>query len=120
LWQEIRAVKDPAVRRGLFQRIADALARHYQGLITGATTAERMSAVARIFAERRVPLSVAPDAAGQLPVLTVEDCPYPELAEQDRGICAVEKMVFSQLLDQDVKLTQCRLDGHTCCQFEAG
>jgi predicted ArsR family transcriptional regulator len=102
------------------QRIADAMARHYQGLISGATAVERMQSVARVFADRRVPVSVVPDREGQLPVLTVEDCPYPELAEQDRGICTVEKMAFSQLLDQDVKLTQCRLDGHACCQFVGG
>jgi DeoR family suf operon transcriptional repressor len=126
LWQEIRAVKDAEVQRGLLKRIADAMARHYQGLITGATTAERMQSVGALLGERRVPVTtvlpdpVAPDAAGQLPVLKVEDCPYPELAEQDRGICAVEKMVFSQLLDEDVRLTQCRLDGHSCCQFETG
>ena len=29
------------------------------------------------------------------PVLTAWACPYPTLAEQDRGICAMEKMVFS-------------------------
>lgn len=120
LWQEIRAVQDPELRRGLLKRIADAMARHYQGLIRGATTAERMQSVASLLGERRVPVSTVPGADGQLPVLKVEECPYPELAEQDRGICAVEKMVFSQLLDEDVRLTMCRLDGHSCCQFETG
>ena len=35
-----------------------------------------------------------------------------------RGICAVEKMLFSNLLGGDIRLSQCRLDGHTCCTFE--
>jgi hypothetical protein len=30
----------------------------------------------------------------------------------------MEKMLFSQLLDEPVRLSQCRLEGHTCCQFE--
>jgi DeoR family suf operon transcriptional repressor len=64
-----------------------------------------------------VPVEVGP--GGELPVLSVRDCPYPELAERDRGICAMEKMLFSRLLQQDVRLTECRLDGHACCQFEA-
>ena len=46
------------------------------------------------------------------------ECPYPELAEKDRGICAVEKMLFAKLLEEPVRLSQCRLDGHSCCQFE--
>jgi len=54
-----------------------------------------------------------------LPVITMFGCPYPELAEQDRSICALERMVFSGILDQDVRLTTCRLDGDRCCEFEA-
>jgi predicted ArsR family transcriptional regulator len=126
LWREIRAVKEPAVRRGLLQRVAEAMAERYQGLVAGATLPERMQSLSALFAERRVPVSVTPaggpadSAEGdkRLPVLRVEDCPYPQLAEEDRGICAVEKMAFSRLLSEDVQLTQCRLDGHHCCQFE--
>jgi DeoR family suf operon transcriptional repressor len=133
LWREVRAVKDPSIRRGLLQRVADAMAKHYQGLVAGATLPERMQSLTALFAERRVPMSVttveataettAETSSGaasseRLPVLVVEDCPYPQLAEEDRGICAVEKMMFSQLLSEDVRLTQCRLDGHNCCQFE--
>src|SRR5438552_2527506 len=58
LWREIRSVKDPAVRRGVLQRVADAMAARYQGLIAGATVPERMQSLATLFAERRVPLSV--------------------------------------------------------------
>ena len=73
-------------------------------------------------AERNVPFTVerrfSPDGAALLPVLTAEACPYPELAEQDRGICAVEKMMFSELLGEKVRLSECRLDGASCCRFE--
>ncbi|HVX13919.1 MAG TPA: AsnC family transcriptional regulator [Pirellulales bacterium] len=116
LWEEIRSVKDPEVRRGLFQRLASAMARFYAGRIRGGTTAARMESLKELFADRRVPIEVAAD--GELPVLTVVDCPYPELAEKDRGICAVEKMMFAELLATPLKLSQCRLEGHSCCQFE--
>lgn len=116
LWREIRAVKEPEVRRGLLARVAGAMATAYQPQITGETTAERMQSVSDLLADRQVPFRV--DASGSLPVLTALDCPYPALAEADRGICAVERMLFSQLLDEDVRLSQCRLDGHACCQFE--
>jgi predicted ArsR family transcriptional regulator len=116
LWQEMRAVKDPDVRRGLLARVAGAMAAEYQPQITGQTTAERMQSVSNLLTERRVPFSV--DTSGTLPVLTALDCPYPKLAEADRSICAVERMLFAQLLDEDLRLSQCRLDGHSCCQFE--
>jgi predicted ArsR family transcriptional regulator len=117
LWEEIRSVKDPDVRRGLLNRIAESLAAMYAGRVQGRTLKERMQSLTSLFAERRVPVEV--DTDGKLPVLTVRDCPYPELAEMDRGICAMEKMLFSRLLDQDVKLSACRLEGHSCCQFES-
>jgi DeoR family suf operon transcriptional repressor len=116
LWQEIRGVKDQEVRRGLLNRIADGMAAMYRSRMQGKTVKDRMQSLAGLFAERRVPLELGSN--GELPVLTVRDCPYPELAEMDRGICAMEKMLFSRLLEQDVKLTACRLDGHACCQFE--
>ena len=116
LWEQIRTVSDPEIRRGLLERIAAGLAEHYAHQVQGPTPAARMEALKKLFAERRVPLEI--DSTGELPVLTVLDCPYPELAEKDRGICAVEKMLFAELLETPLKLSQCRLEGHTCCQFE--
>ena len=139
LWDEIRAVKDQEVRRGLLERIADAMAAMYRDRVQGPTLTARVDSLKRLFGERRVPLDVADPggpvgAAGELcaespaggdggqqsllPLLTVTECPYPELAEKDRGICAVEKMLFAKLLEQPVRLAQCRLDGHSCCQFQ--
>jgi len=120
LWEEIRAVKDPEVRRGLLQRVAGAMARMYAGQVEGSTAGQRMESLKKLFAERGVPFKVEPSAgAGSLHVLTAVDCPYPELAERDRGICAFERMLFSELLQAPVRLSQCRLEGHDCCQFES-
>jgi len=117
LWQEIRQIKDPEVRTGLLRRIAQTMASAYGGQVAGETTTERMESVKQLLADRKVPFAV--DTSGQLPVLTALACPYPELAEQDRGICAVEKMLFTEMLGTPVRLTECRLDGaSTCCRFQ--
>jgi predicted ArsR family transcriptional regulator len=116
LWQEIRAVKDPEVRQGLLSRVTQSLAANYRSQVRGANLTERMESIQEIFADRGVPFSV--DDSGGLPVLSAHDCPYPQLAEQDRGICAVERMLFADLLSEPVRLSQCRLDGHACCQFQ--
>ena len=127
LWKEIRAVKAPEIRRGLYQRIAQSMAGLYRDQLEGDTPEERMQSVAKVFADRKVPLAVearradeargADEASGQLPVLTIVACPYPQLAEQDRGICAMERMLFAELVGSNVRLSQCRLDGDACCQF---
>jgi DeoR family transcriptional regulator, suf operon transcriptional repressor len=116
LWQEVRSIKDSETRRGLLQRIAKTLAAHYDPSIHGNNTAERMRSVSDLMADRNLPFTV--NHNGALPVLTANACPYPELAEQDRGICSVEKMLFSELLGEKVRLSDCRLDGATCCRFE--
>jgi predicted ArsR family transcriptional regulator len=116
LWKEVRAIDDPEIRRGLLQRVAKSMAEMYDAQTTGLTTAERMRAVKRIFDERDVPFDV--DESGPLPVLTAVACPYPELAEQDRGICALERMMFSELVGDSLRLSDCRLDGDECCRFE--
>lgn len=118
LWQEIRGIEDGEVRRGLLQRLSSRMASMYAKQLRGSTTDERMESISTLFAERNIPLSV--ERNGQLPVLTVEACPYPRLAEQDRGICAMEKMMFSEMLGENVRLSQCRLDGANCCTFETG
>src|SRR5688500_6220015 len=42
LWQEVREIKDPEVRRGLLQRISHRLAALYATRINGSTLDERM------------------------------------------------------------------------------
>jgi len=115
LWQEIRAIKDVEVRRGLLQRLSRRLAEQYAPQITGDSLEERMNAVSTLFGGREVPFSV--DQSGDNPVLTALACPYPELAEQDRSICSMEKMLFSEILGESIRLEKCRLDGDACCTF---
>jgi len=116
LWEEIRLVRDEQVRRGLLQRISTRLAAKYADQISGNTLEERMRSLSRVFNERRIPFAVEVD--GGLPVLTALACPYPELAENDRGVCAMERVLFSELLGENVRLNRCRLDGENCCTFE--
>lgn len=118
LWQEVRAIRDPEVRRGLFLRLADSLARGYGEQVNGQSLESRLEQIRKLFAERKVPIEIEPRQTG--PKLIVVDCPYPELAQRDRSICAMEKLLLSQLLEAPMRLSSCRLDGHACCQFETG
>lgn len=119
LWEEVRQVKDPDVRRGLLARLSDRLAAIYAKRVTGDTTQQRMESLVELFSEREIPLAVEKsNEAGGLPVLKALGCPYTELAEQDRSICAMERMLFSQVVGESLRLSECRLDGEPCCSFE--
>lgn len=117
LWQEIREIKDPEVRQGLLQRLAHRLAVTYAAEIKGETIEDRMASLAELFSGRRIPFAV--EHRDSLPVLTALACPYPELAEQDRSVCSMERMLFSELLGERMRLGECRLDGASCCTFES-
>ncbi|MEI6505692.1 MAG: winged helix-turn-helix transcriptional regulator [Planctomycetota bacterium] len=117
LWREIRSVREPSVRQGLLNRIAGSMADVYRERVSGQTPTERLASIAAIFSERGVSCSV--DQAAALPVLTSYSCPYPVLAEQDRSICAAERLMLQDLVGTAVQLSECRLDGSACCRFTA-
>jgi predicted ArsR family transcriptional regulator len=116
LWQEVRMIRDPEVRRGLLQRVAKRMAVMYAGTIAGQTLEQKLLELTDLFGERRVPLQL--DTSGALPILRAVTCPYPELAEQDHSICAMERLLFAEVLGTDVRLSGCRLEGHSECTFE--
>ena len=78
-----------------------------------------MRSLAELLAERRVRFDVkSGDKLGESLTLTAKACPYPKLAEKDRSVCAMEELLFSELVGQTVQLTTCRLDGGCDCQFQ--
>ena len=116
LWREIGSIKDAEVRRSVLRRVVRALVASYAQQVQGRTVLEKMRSLSELLARRRVPFSV--QEADELPILTAHACPYPELAEKDRTICTLERVLFSELLQHDVRLSQCRLDGASSCQFQ--
>ncbi|MCU0960397.1 MAG: MarR family transcriptional regulator [Pirellulaceae bacterium] len=116
LWKELVSIPDSAVRRALIARVSERLAQTYAERLPGLTVEQRMEQLATIFRERRVPFSVE-NGGGQL-VLKATSCPYPDLADRERHICAMERQLLTRLLGTGVKQRQCRLDGDDCCAFE--
>jgi len=130
LWLEIRAIPNLEVRRGLLRRIVTRLLDNYREQVQGTTLRERMNSLVALWESRDIPFEVhgpletdgdteAAALPGQRLTLTAFACPYPDLAEQDRMVCALEKMLFSEMLGQKLQLTACRLDGDVCCAFTA-
>jgi DeoR family suf operon transcriptional repressor len=115
LWQEVLHIEDSRRPQRFVRRIASALKAFYADAIHGTTLKARMESLRELLEKRRVRCDV--DTHDGLPTFTLRDCPYLDLAEVDSTICQMETMLFSQLLGDEVVLSQCRLDGHACCQF---
>ena len=99
LSREVSTVANGNVRRDVLRRVAKALAAGYAGEIRGETPVERMHSLCELLARRRIPASVE-ESSPTTAVLATHACPYPRLAEEDEGVCAMEKMLFSELLGQ--------------------
>jgi DeoR family transcriptional regulator, suf operon transcriptional repressor len=115
LWEEVKSIEDPEIRRGLLKRIAGRLVEKYRDKVVGESLDERMNGLAQLMGEREILFEVK--VSGELPVLNALACPYPELAKVDRGVCTMEKLMLSEILGAKVNLSECRLDGASCCTF---
>jgi predicted ArsR family transcriptional regulator len=118
LWREIRTVGDDDLGKDLLRRISRALASGYAAQIQGETPADRLRSLGELLNQRRIPVSVG--TADNQSTLTAHACPYPNLAEEDQSICMMEKMMFSELIGNELKLTHCRLNGGGDCRFQTG
>jgi predicted ArsR family transcriptional regulator len=120
LWDEMmRTVEDRKLRRLLFGRITHRLAELYRAQVKGDAWEGRMVQLGSILLDRGIEAEVTHRADGLLPVLKQHSCPYYELAESDRAVCAMERKMFEKVLGRGLRLSQCRLDGHRSCDFEA-
>src|SRR5690606_20741034 len=116
LWQEVRTIRNLEVRQGLLQRISQRLVELYGDRLSVGSLEQRMERLVELMAERQLEFEI--DRQEGLPVLKALSCPYPELAEIDRGVCAMERSFLAEALGRDVRLGKCRLDGDSCCAFE--
>ena len=121
LWDEMmRTVEDRKLRRVLFARITERLAELYRAQVTGVDWERRLVELGTVLHDQGIETEVTWEATGAvLPVLKQHSCPYYELAEADRGVCAMERKMFEKVLGRSLRLSQCRLDGHRSCDFEA-
>jgi len=120
LWDEMmRTVEDRKLRRLMFARIIDRLADPYRAQVFGNEWEGRMVQLGTILHDRGIEAEVTWGSEGGQPVLKQHSCPYYELAEVDHAICALERKMFEKVLGRSLRLSQCRLDGHRSCDFEA-
>jgi predicted ArsR family transcriptional regulator len=116
LWREIRNIEEPAVRERLASRVEKALVDQIGTLSSDSPLDVRLNELAAALRQRG--FQVESDSSGLLPVLRENNCPYYELASEDPGICELEQAVFRKVLNADVRLTHCCLNGHSCCEFQ--
>jgi predicted ArsR family transcriptional regulator len=120
LWDEMmRSIPDRKLRRLLFGRITERLAEVYRAQVRGEDWEHRLMQLGAILHDRGIEAEVVPGVGNGPPILKQHSCPYFELAEVDHAICALERKMLEKVLGRGLRLSQCRLDGHRSCDFEA-
>jgi len=116
LWRTIHQISDPEIRTELLRGIRDQLVRRYRRVSVDGPLQTRVQQLQEELVSQGFDFEI--DSDGMLPVLRETSCPYQDLASVDSSICEMESDVFSRVLDADVSLTQCCLDGHAHCEFQ--
>ncbi|MGL4648468.1 MAG: helix-turn-helix transcriptional regulator [Caldilineaceae bacterium] len=56
-------------------------------------------------------------AGGEVFLLKAYNCPFHELAQEHREICAMDERMLQQVVGADVHLSSCMMDGESRCTF---
>lgn len=118
MWAEICSLENADLRSQMMSKISNRLGGKFKELIPDAPIGQRMGTMAELLSNRRMPTCLTTGYG--LPVLEVLACPYPDLIGDghDRSVCSMETKAMSAALGHEMELSQCRLDGHACCQFK--
>lgn len=116
LWKEMKNITDPGVRSRVVDGVRDALVARYAVRVRGHALGDRFQELGAALVDHGFDVEI--DGSSKLPILRENNCPYQELAGSDRSICEIEEEVYEQVLGVPVKLAQCCMDGHSCCEFE--
>ena len=99
----------------MLHRLSTRLADIYRDEMDGQVLAERVREWADLLDERGVIVEVQETDDGYL--IEQYGCPYLNVAVDNRAVCEMERQVMEQLLESNVRLKQCALDGHKSCHF---
>lgn len=115
LYNELLADQGPEVVRRLLDRVGAKLAQQYQQQVRGRALQERVHSFAGLLDGKGILSDISQDAG--VIMLHEFNCPYHELAAVHREICEMEQGMIAQVLDAEVELTNCIMDGHHNCSF---
>jgi predicted ArsR family transcriptional regulator len=116
LLEEVFAMEGEEQAARLLDRVGDRLAQRYADTVRSEVLRERVEQLAEALDRRGVLTDVAVEDDNTI-VLRTYNCPYHELAQEHRDICAMDEELMRKVLGQEVNLSACMMDGHRGCAF---
>jgi predicted ArsR family transcriptional regulator len=116
LLEEVFALEGKEQTARLLARVSNRLANKYQRSVRSDLLVERVGELADALYDRGVLTEVQAHDDDTI-ILHTYNCPYHELAQDHREICAMDEAMLRQVLGSDVNLKKCMMDGHQGCSF---
>lgn len=116
LLRALREIGGPELSQAVLDRVSQALADHYSGRIRSTLPHERLRELAEVLQDEGVLVDFE-ESHGRY-VIRERTCPYIDMIDEDRTVCAVEKRMMEQVTGGPIKAVACRLDGCPGCTFE--
>ena len=115
LLREILLSEGPGKVQELLGRMGQRMAAQYESQLAGLSSGERAAKLTELLNAKGILAEVKFEPDGI--VFHEYNCPYYELARENRAICDMEEDMIARAVKQPVELVSCTLDGHHGCQF---
>jgi predicted ArsR family transcriptional regulator len=112
---ELRTLAGSDVLQSLLQRVAARFAEPYMDRMEGKTLPERAGEVAKIIGERGCLADVT--VQGGECLVNQYTCPFPNVARNNSGVCALEVEFVRRLAGADARLVSSLLRGDKSCTY---
>jgi len=116
LLEEIRAIAGTKGLQTALMRLAGRTAEPYLSRMQGKDLPERIDEAVAVMNERGCLAEGDAGADGDFRI-NQYTCPFPNVAREHRGVCALEVEFVNQLTGGDARLTSSLLRGDNCCTY---
>jgi predicted ArsR family transcriptional regulator len=116
LIEEVKATIGSRGLQGLLRRVAIRFADVYQDRVEGKDLPARIEEVVRIVEEEGCLVDTAREDGTYF--FHRYTCPFPNVAAAHTGLCSLHGEFMRRLLQADVHLTSCIVQGDRCCTYE--
>jgi predicted ArsR family transcriptional regulator len=116
LLDEIRAIAGTKGLQSVLMRVAERSAEPYTARLHGLPLVERVEEATQIIQERGNVADARPNGADEY-LINQYTCPFPNVARNHSGVCALEVEFVRRLTGGDARLVRSLLRGDKCCTY---
>ena len=116
IWKAIAEIGGDELGRKVLRSVDRSLAAYYRAKITATDPKKRIEQYAALL-EKEGGLIDVVAKDGQIKV-TKRSCAFVSMFDDQRHVCAIDRNLVSAIAGRPVRLTACRHDGASFCQFQ--